>query len=172
MVLDTGACKTWFPAYQICQGPVQTCPQGSCKFGSQSRFINPDAPRLKWLIIRDIVQSGVSTTTTNENLGGLVEKFIDGTSVRGNSFTDMLKIGASTIASAQLAVATRILPAAELSLVGNMGLSFDPESAEVETPYPSVIRHMMAQNIITIPTYSLWLNPSKLPSNLKHSPFS
>jgi hypothetical protein len=30
----------------------------------------------------------------------------------------------------------------------------------------------MAQSIITIPTYSLWLNPSKLPSNLKHYPFS
>jgi hypothetical protein len=119
-----------------------------------------------------MVPSGVSTTTTNENLGDLVEKFIDGTSVRGSSFTDMLKIGASTIASAQLAVATRILPAAERSLVGNMGLSFDPESAEVETPYPSVIRHMMVQNIITIPTYSLWLNPSELPSNLKHYPFS
>lgn len=113
-----------------------------------------------------------TTTTTNENLGGLVEKFIDGTSVRGKSFTDTLKIGASTIASAQFAIATRILPAVELCLIDNRSLSFDPESAEVETSYPSVIRDMMAQNIITIPTYSLWLNPNTLPSNLKYYPFS
>lgn len=93
----------------------------------------------------------------------LTVSYSEMTTVNCDTFTDNLVINGVTIQNADLGLA-RTVETLMTDIVGVMGLVFDSSAPML---CPSIIRNMLAQNIITNAVYSLWISPGKLPSNIK-----
>lgn len=99
-----------------------------------------------------------SSTSVMVEQAGFSISYADGTGADGDYLSDKVGLGGATVNNVTVAVATELY-GWDLVSPSVMGIGFETKEAVTDTPpYPGVLRHMVAQQLINTRSYSLWLD--------------
>jgi Eukaryotic aspartyl protease len=139
--LDTGSSDLWANTKksQLCQQDAQMERQGQVPCSVSGTFDNTTSSTSKFINSNFQIQ------------------YADGTGAKGSYLTDVVRFGSATIQNQQFGVGDQ-----STSSEGVMGIGFEQLEASVQMSrageYKNIPQQMVAQNLISAPAYSLWLD--------------
>lgn len=165
--LDTGSSDIWLPysGASICSTSTRSsssasstgCTLGSCEYSTNLHFCHPNLHQLT--LLSHTVDYKASSTFSDVGPGLFSIAYVDGSSSKGDYFTDVFEIGGASLTNVTMGLGLKTDIAYGLVGVGYaLNEAIVGASSSASSAYNNLPLQMQDEDLIATNAYSLWLN--------------